>query len=407
MRAGWIPRKSIYAFVTAATLTLAGCEQPQKPAPSPPLEVGVVTVQPQSVAVSSELPGRTSAYLVAQVRARVDGIVLRREFKEGSRVKANQRLYKIDSALYQAALDSAEAALQKAQANLDSTTAQAARDKTLVAANAVSKQDYINAVAAQKQAAADVASGKAAVEIARINLGYTDVTSPITGTIGASSVTRGAYVQAGAATLMATVQQTDPIYVDLTQSTVDLMRLRRELANGQLQTAGPNAAKVQLTLDDGSVYPLDGKLEFADITVDQTTGSVRLRAIFPNPDQVLLPGLFVRAHLQEGVNDRAMLVPQVGVTHDAKGVPTALVVGPDNKVVLRSLVANRTLGADWVVDGGLNPGDKVIVAGVQKARPGMVVKPVEQPAVPVAIRNAPIAGTSSAPSKLASSARAR
>jgi membrane fusion protein, multidrug efflux system len=276
-----------------------------------------------------------------------------------------------------------------------------------VAANAVSKQDYINAVAAQKQAAADVAAGKAAVEIARINLGYTNVTSPITGTIGASSVTPGAYVQASAATLMATVQQTDPIYVDVTQSTVDLMRLRRELANGQLQTAGPNAAKVQLTLDDGSVYPLDGKLEFADITVDQTTGSVRLRAIFPNPKQVLLPGLFVRAHLQEGVNDRAMLVPQVGVTHDAKGVPTALVVGPDNKVALRPLVANRTLGADWVVDGGLNPGDKVIVAGVQKARPGMVVKPVEQPAAPVAVRNAPVVGTSGPSPKLASSAHAR
>lgn len=407
MRFGWIPRKSVCAFVTVATLMLAGCKQPQQPPPSQPLEVGVVTVQPQSVAVSSELPGRTSAYLVAQVRARVDGIVLRREFKEGSQVKVGQRLYKIDSALYQAALDSAKAALQKAQANLASTTAQAARDKVLVAANAVSKQDYINAVAAQKQAAADVAAGKAAVEIARINLGYTDVTSPITGTIGASSVTPGAYVQASAATLMATVQQTDPIYVDVTQSTVDLMRLRRELANGQLQTAGPNAAKVQLTLDDGSAYPLDGKLEFADITVDQTTGSVRLRAIFPNPNQVLLPGLFVRAHLQEGVNDRAMLVPQVGITHDAKGVPTALVVGPDDKVALRSLVANRTLGADWVVDGGLNPGDRVIVAGVQKARPGMVVKPVEQPAAPVAVRNAAVVGASGPSPELASSAHAR
>jgi membrane fusion protein (multidrug efflux system) len=381
MRFGQIPLKSVYGFAAVIVLALAGCEKTSPPTPQP-LEVGVITVHPQSVAVSSELPGRTSAYLVAQVRARVDGIVLRREFKEGSHVTAGQRLYTIDPAPYQAALDSAKASLQKAQANLASTSALASRDKVLVAANAISKQDYINAVAAQKQAAADVATGKAALEIARINLGYTDVTSPITGTIGVSSVTQGAYVQASAATLMATVQQTDPIYVDVTQSTVDLMRLRRELANGQLQPAGLNAAKVQLVLDDGSVYPLEGRLEFADITVDQTTGSVRLRAVFPNPRKVLLPGLFVHARLQEGINDRAMLVPQVGITHDAKGFPTALVVGPDNKVELRSLVTSRVEGPNWVVDSGLEPGDRVIVAGVQKVQPGVTVKAVEQLATP-------------------------
>jgi membrane fusion protein (multidrug efflux system) len=397
MRFGRNPLNLVYGFAALVVLALAGCGKTPPPAPGP-VEVGVVTVHPQSVAVSSELPGRTSAYLVAQVRARVDGIVLRREFKEGSHVTAGQRLYKIDPAPYQAALDSAKASLQKAQANLASTSALASRDKVLVAANAISKQDYINAVAAQKQAAADVATGKAALEIARINLGYTDVTSPITGTIGVSNVTQGAYVQASAATLMATVQQTDPIYVDVTQSTVDLMRLRRELANGQLQPAGLNAAKVRLVLDDGSVYPLDGRLEFADITVDQTTGSVRLRAVFPNPGKVLLPGLFVHARLQEGINDRAMLVPQVGITHDAKGFPTALVVGPDNKVVLRSLVTSRVEGSNWVVDSGLEPGDRVIVAGVQKVQPGVTVKAVEQLATSAAVSGSTAPNPSSMPS---------
>lgn len=390
------------AAAAIAAVTLAGCDKKPAPPPAPaPFEVGVVTVHPQSVAVTTELPGRTSAYLVAQVRARVDGIVLRREFKEGAQVKAGQRLYKIDPAPYQAALDSAKAALQKAQANLASTAAQAARYKILVAANAVSKQDYDNALAAQGQAAADVAAGKAAVETARINLAYTDVTSPITGTIGISNVTPGAYVQASAATLMATVQQTDPIYVDVTQSTVDLLRLRRELANGQLQAAGPTEAKVQLVLDDGSVYPADGKLEFADITVDQTTGSVTLRAVFPNPNHILLPGMFVRARLREGVNDRAILVPEVGVTHDAKGAPTVLVVGPDNKVAVRSIATTRTEGADWVVDSGLNPGDRVIVAGLQKVQPGATVKPIEQP-----MAQASASGASGATSPPPSSVRA-
>jgi membrane fusion protein (multidrug efflux system) len=403
MRFSRIPLNLVCAFAPLAALALAGCGQ-KAPPPPPPMEVGVVTVHPQSVAVTTELPGRTSPFLVAQVRARVDGIVLNREFTEGSQVKADQRLYKIDAAPYRAALESAKAALQKAQANLTSTAAQAARYKVLVKANAVSKQDYVNAVASQNQAAADVASGKAAVDIAQINLDYTDVTSPITGTIGVSAVTPGAYVRASEATLMATVQQTDPIYVDVTQSTVDLMRLRRELAKGQLQSAGPNEAKVQLVLDDGSVYPLEGKLEFADITVDQTTGTVRLRALFPNPQHSLLPGLFVRARLNEGINDRAMLVPQVGITHDAKGAPTALIVGSDGKVALRTLVTSRTEGTNWVVDSGLNPGDKVIVAGVQKVKPGMAVKMVEQPSAPAVASSA--SGTPAANSSPAAAAPA-
>lgn len=386
-----LPRLGQVAVATVI-LALAGCKE-QAPPPPPPFEVGVVTVRPQSVAVTTELPGRTSPYLVAQVRARVTGIVLNRDFREGSRVKAHQSLFKIDAAPYKAALDAAKATLQKAEANLTSTTLQANRYKLLVASHAVSSQDYANAVAAQKQAAADVAGGRAAVEIARINLGYTDVTAPIEGIIGASDVTPGAYVQSSAATLMATVQQIDPIYVDLTQSTTDVMRMRGELADGRMQSAGPNEAKVQLVLDNGSVYPLPGRLEFTDITVDPSTGSVKLRALFPNPQHLLLPGMFVRARLREGINDRAILMPEAGVTHDAKGDPTALVVGPDNKVELRNLVANRIHGADWVVDSGLKPGDRVIVAGIQKVRPGMTVRAVEQPTRPMVASAAPVQAT--------------
>jgi membrane fusion protein (multidrug efflux system) len=367
------------------SVTMAGCKKEQAPPPAAeaPFEVGVVTVRHQSVAITTELPGRTSAYLVAEVRARVDGIVKSRDFEEGAQVAAGQHLYQIDPAPFQAALDSAKANLQSAQANLMVATAQAKRAAALVKTDNVSRQAYDNAIGAQRQAEAQVAAAQAAVRSAEINLGYTDVTSPISGTVGISQVTPGAYVQASAATLMTTVQQTDPIYVDVTQSTVELLRLRRELAEGKLQSAGGRAARVQLILEDGSLYPLEGKLQFTDITVNQTTGSVTLRAVFPNPDQVLLPGMFVRARLQEGINDNAMLVPVPGISHDAKGTPTALVVEADNKVQLRQLATSRLIGNNWVVDSGLNPGDKVIVAGVQKVRPGMVVKPVEQPMTPV------------------------
>jgi membrane fusion protein (multidrug efflux system) len=343
-----------------------------------------VTVEPQVVPVTTELPGRTSAFLVAEVRARVDGIVLRREFTEGAEVKAGQRLYKIDPAPYIAALNNAKASLAKAQANLATTTAQASRYKVLVAANAVSKQDYDNAVAAQGQAAADVAAGKAAVDTAQINLGYTDVTSPITGRIGISSVTPGAYVQASQATLLSTVQQLDPVYVNLTQSSLEGLKLRREIQEGRLKTSGIHAAKVTLLLEDGRAYSETGKLQFSDVTVDQTTGSVTIRAIFQNKDRVLLPGMFVRARIEEGVNEKALLVPQIGVTHDQKGQPTALVVGPDDKVSLRQLVASTTYQSNWVVESGLNPGDRVIVQGTEKVRPGATVKPVaaQLPATP-------------------------
>ncbi|MFL9894360.1 efflux RND transporter periplasmic adaptor subunit [Paraburkholderia sp. RL17-383-BIF-A] len=382
MRVERVPFRLISAATAAVLLAACGPKQSAPPPQTP--EVGVVTVQPTAVPVVTELPGRTSAFLVAQVRARVDGIVLRREFTEGSQVKAGQRLYKIDPAPYIATLNNAKATLAKAQANLVSTTAQANRYKVLVAANAVSKQDYDNAVASEGQAAADVAAGKAAVDTAQINLGYTDVVSPVSGQVGISQVTPGAYVQASAATLMATVQTLDPVYVDLTQSSLDGLKLRREMQEGRLKTSGPDAAKVSLILEDGRTYSEKGKLQFTDVTVDQGTGSVTVRAIFKNADKVLLPGMFVRARIEEGVNDHALVVPQVGVTHDQKGQPTALVVGNDNKVVLRQLTTSGTYGSNWVVESGLNPGDRVIVQGTDKAKPGMQVKTVaaQLPATP-------------------------
>lgn len=357
----------------SAILMLAGCKQ-EAASPETTFEVSVVTVRPQRVPVTTELPGRTSAYLIAEVRARVNGIVLRRNFKEGGQVTKDQSLFKIDPAPWQAAVNRTKAALQKARANLASTSAQAQRFKVLVKTHAVSQQAYVDAVAAQKQAAADVATAKADNELAVIQLHYTDVRSPITGIIGTSDVTQGAYVQSDDATLMATVQQIDPIYVDLTQSTNDFMRLRSELANGQLQAVGPTEARVQLVLPNGKLYPQDGRLEFADITVNQSTGTVKWRAIFPNPKHVLLPGLFVRARLNEGINDHAMLVPEVGVSHNAQGQATALIVGAGNKVELRVLDTTGIQGKNWIVDSGLKPGDKVIVGGVQKVRPGMTVK---------------------------------
>jgi membrane fusion protein (multidrug efflux system) len=367
-------------LATAAMLavTLVACSRAPAPGNATQVpQVSVVTVHRGTVPVTTELPGRTSPYLVAQVRARVDGIVQKRDFTEGGEVTAGQRLYQIDPAPYQASLDSATASLQKATANLASTTAQAERYKVLVADNAVSQQDFDNAVAAEGQAAADVASGKAAVETAHINLGYTSVTSPITGRIGPSLVTQGAYVQATTATLMATVQQTDPIYVDLNQASVEGLRLRSDVADGRLKLSGPNRAKVTLLLEDGTQYSEAGTLQFTDITVDQGTGSVTVRAIFPNPRFVLLPGMFVHARIEEGVDETALLVPQVGVTHDPAGQATALVVGPDNKVIVRSLQLHGTSGNQWIVSDGLKDGDRVIVAGMQKVQPGALVEAAE------------------------------
>lgn len=368
----------VAAFSILVSLAMAGCGGSKAAAaPAPPPEVSVVTVHKGSVPMTTELPGRTSPVLVAQVRSRVDGIVLTRPFREGANVNANQQLFQIDPAPYRAALASAEALLASAEAAVVSANALAERYKILLAGNGVAQQDYDNAVAAQGVARANVATGKAAVLTARINLGYTNVASPIKGRIGPSAVTQGAYVQASAATLMATVQQLDPIYVDLNQSSVQGLQLRRDVASGKLKLAGPDQAKVTLFFDDGSQYPLPGTLQFTDITVDPATGTVTVRALFPNPKAVLLPGMFVRARIEQGVNDNVVLVPQVGVTRDAGGKATTLVVGADNKVALRAIQATRTSGDQWVVEGGLNDGEKVIVAGVQKVQPGAPVRPVE------------------------------
>ncbi|KAG0084419.1 hypothetical protein BGZ92_009895, partial [Podila epicladia] len=357
-----------------ACITLAGCSRkPAMPAPPPP-EVSVVAVQTHSIPMTTELPGRTSPYLAAEVRARVDGIVLQRNFVEGSEVKAGQLLYTIDPAVYQAQFQSANAALAKADANLKAAAAQRVRYQKLISARAISQQDYDNAVAQQNQAAAEVASARAMVNSAKINLGYTKVVSPIAGRVGRSQVTKGAYVQAAQATLLCTVQKVDPMYVDVTQSSADLLRLRREMASAQSTQA--QQMKVDLILEDGTPYSLPGKLEFSDITVDQSTGAIALRAIFQNPKQELLPGMFVRARIHERFNRELIVVPQMGVTHNAKGQPTVLVVGAGDVVEQRTLVTLKTMEDQWVVLEGLNAGDRVIVQGLQKVQPEMKVTPV-------------------------------
>lgn len=370
-------QRSTIVFVSIGVALLAGCDRKPPPkASSGPVEVGVVTITPTAVTLTRELPGRTSAFRVAEVRARVDGIVLKRLFAEGSDVKEGQRLFVIDPAPYQAALDSARAILARSEANLANARLQAQRFTELVADNAVSRQEYDNAVAVLKATEAEVAAGRAAVRTAQINLGYTSVTAPVSGRIGRSAVTEGAYVQRGQATLLATVQQLDPVYVDLAQSSAEALRLRRDLEEGKLQGAGPGRARVKLVLEDGREYDEPGVLQFADVTVDPGTGSIVLRALFPNPRAVLLPGMFVRARLDQGVNPQALLVPQQAVARDQKGLPTALFVNAQQKVERRPLVTERAVGDAWLVTEGARPGDRVIVEGLQKVRPGVEVKAV-------------------------------
>ncbi|MFM9927605.1 efflux RND transporter periplasmic adaptor subunit [Variovorax sp. H27-G14] len=388
---------TLAAAVCAACL-LAACGKP--PGGAPPAQgmptVGVVTVQPQSVALSTELPGRTVPYLIADVRPQVNGIVKTRNFREGSDVKAGSALYQIDPATYKAAYDSNVAALAKAQASLKTTRLKAERYKELVAIQAVSQQDYDDAAASLGQGEADVASAKANVETSRINLAYARVDAPISGRIGKSSVTPGALVTASQSTALATIQQLDPIYVDVTQPSASLLRLRQAMASGDLQKVGANAAKVQLMLEDGSAYPLPGRLEFSDVTVDQNTGAITLRAVFPNPDAVLLPGMYVRAVLQEGVKAQGLLVPQQAVTRDGTGKPTAYVVGSDSKLQRRVLEVDRTVGDQWLVRSGIQAGDQLVVDGQQRATPGAQVKttpwapkPAPAPQAPGAPASAP------------------
>lgn len=360
-----------------AGMMMTGCgKKPAAPPPSGPPEVGVVTVKTEKVALTTELPGRTTPFMIAEVRPQVGGIIQKRLFTEGSDVQAGQVLYQIDPASYQAVFASAKASEARAEANLIPARLKEERYKDLVKIKAVSQQDYDDAYASLKQAEADVASNKAAVETARINLAYTKVTAPISGRIGRSTVTNGALVTANQQAALATIQQLGSIYVDVTQSSAELLRLKRNLASGQLKSSGAAQAKAKLVLEDGTVYPLPGTLKFSEVTVDQSTGSITLRAIFPNPKQTLLPGMFVRAILEEGVNEHAILVPQRGVTRNPKGEAMVMVVGAEEKVEPRVIKVVQTVGDNWLVSEGLKAGDRIIVEGLQKARPGTPVKAV-------------------------------
>ncbi len=363
--------------VLAAFVILAGCGQ-QKVAGGPPgpAEVVVVTVKPEKVATTMELSGRTSAFRVAEIRPQVNGIVQKRLFVEGSDVKVGQVLYQIDPAPFQAALDNAKAALGRADANLPAIRSRAERFRELLADKAVSQQDYDDATAALKQSEADVQFWKATVETARINLGYTRITAPISGRIGKSNVTEGALVTAHQPVPLSTIQQLDPIYVDIPQSTAELLRLQQRLADGRLNRDRKNQNKVRLVLEDGTPYPLEGTLQFRDVTVDPSTGSVILRVVAPNPKELLLPGMFIRTVVQEGINTQAILIPQQAVSRDPKGNPLTLIVDAEGKVQVRSLVLDRAVGDRWLVASGLAAGDLVIVEGIQKARPGSPVKVV-------------------------------
>lgn len=365
--------------ILAFSILVTGCGKGKTAgpkAPAGPPEVGVVTVQPQRVAITMELSGRTSAYLVAEVRPQVNGIVQKRIFTEGSDIKAGQVLYQIDPATYQAAYASAKAAEARAEANLIPARLKEERFRDLVKIKAVSQQDYDDAHASLKQSEADVAGSKAAVESARINLAYTKVKAPISGRIGKSTVTTGALVTANQPAALATIQQFGTMYVDVTQSSAEMLRMQQSLASGLMKQGGAGQAKVKLLLENGATYPLEGTLKFSDVTVDPSTGSVTLRSLFPNPKQTLLPGMFVRAVVQEGVSEQAILVPQRGVTRNPKGDAMVMVIGAEEKVESRPIKVVRTVKDNWLVSEGLKAGDRVIVEGLQKARPGTPVKAV-------------------------------
>lgn len=362
----WLKRNNIWL---AALVMVAGCSRTPKQAPPMPTpEVAVLTVAPQSLVLTTELPGRTAPFRIAEIRPQVTGLIEKRLFTEGEDVQVGQALYQIDPPAFQAALDSAEASLVRAEANLPSARARAERVQGALASRAVSQQDVDDSTAVLKQAEADILFWKAAVKIARINLVHAHITAPIAGRIGRSSVTDGAIVTAYQPMPLATIQQLDPIYVDVPQSTSDLLRLQRR----QLTQDGNGTVK--LLLEDGSEYPLEGTLQFRDITVDPATATVTLRMVFPNPKGVLLPGMFVRAVVKEGVNDQAILVPQNAVTRDPKGTPLVMIVNAKGEAEQRILKTDRAVGNQWLVTDGLAAGDQVIVEGLQKTRPGKPVK---------------------------------
>lgn len=364
-------------LVISCSLLLTACDRnapvPGAQAPHP---VGVVTLRSQSLPVQTELPGRVSAFRVADVRPQVSGIILKRNFVEGSHVHEGESLYQIDPASYQAALNSAKGDLAKAIAAATQAHLTANRYRALIKTHYVSQQDYDTAVANAQQADAQVVAQKAVVEQAQINLNYTKVTSPISGVIGKSSVTEGALVTDSQSSALATVQQLDPVYIDVTQSSDDFLALKSEMAKGQI-TQQNGQADVMLQLDNGRLYPSKCQLEFSDVTVDQTTGSITVRAVCPNPDSTLLPGMFVRAHLTEGMRTDALLVPQQAITRTPRGDATAMVVDSHNRAQVRRVQAAQATGNQWRVTAGLSAGDRVIVTGQLMLRPGMTVLPTE------------------------------
>ena len=380
--------------VIALVAVTAACDGAKAPpaARSAP-EVTVLTVKPQSVVIKTVLPGRTAPTVIAEVRPQVTGIVQSRTYSEGAEVKAGSTLYRLDPATYQTAYDSARAAVAKAEASVETARRNLARAKELFEIKFVSQQAYDDAATTLRQSEADLAGAKAAAEAARINLAYTNVVAPISGRIGKSTVTAGALVTANQPAPLATIQQMNPMYVDITQSSNEALRLRRAMASGELKRARDDAARVTLQLEDGTSYPHEGTLQFSDVTVDASTGAITLRALFPNPESILLPNMYVRAVLEEGVRDNAILVPQQAVTRDTKGQAIAMVVGANNTVEARPLKTARTLGTQWLIDAGLQPGDRVIVEGLQRANPGATVQPMEASAPPAAATSAPAAAT--------------
>lgn len=371
-------------FIILSATLLAGCnDQDEKQAQPQQPQVTVHIVKTAPLSVTTELPGRTSAFRIAQVRPQVSGIILQRHFTEGSDVEAGQSLYQIDPATYQADYDSAKAELGKSEAAAQIAHLTVKRYVPLVGTKYISQQEYDQAIADARQADAVVVAAKASVESARINLAYTKVTSPISGRIGKSNVTEGALVTNGQTTELATVQQLDPIYVDVTQSSSDFMRLKQSVEQGNLQKEN-TASNVELLMENGQPYPLKGTLQFSDVTVDESTGSITLRAVFPNPQHTLLPGMFVRARVDEGVQPDAMLVPQQGVTRTPRGDATVLVVNNESTAETRNVIATQAIGDQWLISDGLKTGDKVIVSGLQKVHPGAKVIAVSDESTPPA-----------------------
>ena len=364
-------------ILLSACFVLSGCDDKEVKAPLPQPHVGVVTLKAEPLQVTTELPGRTDAYRVAEVRPQVGGIILKRNFAEGSDIRGGESLYQIDPAPYKAAYDSAQGELAKAVAAAKLAHLTVQRDKPLVGDHYVSQQEFDTAVANAQQADADVQAARANVETARINLAYTKVTSPIDGRIGQSNVTEGALVTTEQANALATVQQLDPIYVDVTQSSNDFIRLKQAVIQGSLEKSALQT-QVTLVMENGQPYPLKGQLQFSDVSVDESTGSITIRALFPNPQHDLLPGMFVRARIDEGMQKDALLVPQQGVARNPRGEATVMLVNAKSQVEVRNVTAAQAIGDKWLVTDGLHSGDRVIVSGLQKVRPEMTVKAEEQ-----------------------------